>query len=551
MPSTSVPPPADVVDALPRQRIADPDFWLAVLAWLTIAFGCQQILLFSFGRDQSIYAVIADGLLHGQMPYRDLWDFKPPGIYFVYALAQRLFGRTMLAPRLVEVAGLLGMVMAFRSLSQTFLGIRRPGLLGAALAVLIHAQLEFWHTGQPEAFGGFLTAYALVLTVREGSGRRGWIAWAGMGLLFGCAFLLKPPLGGGAVVCAAYLARREYARAERWLDAARPVLIAGAASLVPIAVSALWFWARGAWPALDWTFFHFTPGYTRLGWSGQTAPEMFYDALEQAFFHFSALAAFGVIAAIVIRPMHEREREGVFLLLGVISVQLAGVAMQGKFFQYHFSATLPLIAFIGGLGLYKLWRRCLPGGPGGILVFAAFVAVAVSMRTAVNDVPGGFWWRSVQRTEYLFGATPYHSRLMLDRELYRVADFNLDADRRVAAEIQLRTPPGARVFVWGFEPAIYWFSRRRPASRFIYDVPQRVTWQRGRARAELMRDLKAHPPAMIVVQRDDVFPFVTGDNLDSAHALATFPELDDLLIDRYHRVAQVAHFVLYSENDGT
>jgi uncharacterized membrane protein YhaH (DUF805 family) len=551
MPSTSVPPPADVVDALPRQRIADPDFWLAVLAWLTIAFGCQQILLFSFGRDQSIYAVIGDGILHGRMPYRDLWDFKPPGIYLVYALAEQLFGRNMLAPRLLEVAGLLGLVMAFRSLSQTFFGIRRPGLLGAALAVLIHAQLEFWHTGQPEAFGGFLTAYALVVTVRDNPRKRAWIAWAGMGLLFGFAFLLKPPLGGGAVVCAAYLARREYARGERWRDAVRPVLVAGAASLVPIALCALWFRARGAWPALDWTFFHFTPGYTRLGWTGQTAPEMFYDALEEAFFHFSALAAFGVIAAIVIRPMHTREREGVFLLLGVISVQLAGVAMQGKFFQYHYSATLPLIAFIGGLGLYKLWRRCLPGGPGGALAFASFVVVAVSMRTAVNDVPGGFWWRSAQRMEYLVGATPYRSRLMLDRELYRVADFNLDADRRVAAEIQLRTAPGARVFVWGFDPAIYWFSRRAPASRFIYDVPQRVTWQRGLARSWLMHDLEAHAPAMIVVQRNDVFPYVTGHDFDSARALVTFPELDTFLIDRYHRVARVAQFVLYEANDAS
>ena len=36
--------------------------------------------------------------------------------------------------------------------------------------------------------------------------------------------------------------------------------------------------------------------------------------------------------------------------------------MQGKFFAYHYSATLPLVAFLAGLGLYKLWRRCLMGG---------------------------------------------------------------------------------------------------------------------------------------------------------------------------------------------
>ena len=95
-------------------------------------------------------------------------------------------------------------------------------------------------------------------------------AWA---LLFGLAFLLKPPLGGGALVCAAYLAQRERRRTGRRLSALWPVLVAGLGSLVPIAAMLLWFKLRGAWPALDWTFFDFTPGYTRLGWHGQGAPE--------------------------------------------------------------------------------------------------------------------------------------------------------------------------------------------------------------------------------------------------------------------------------------
>ena len=52
-------------------------------------------------------------------------------------------------------------------------------------------------------------------------------------------------------------------------------------------------------------------------------------------------------------------------MLGVIAMQLAGVAMQGKFFPYHYAASLQLIGFLAGLGLYKLWRRCLAGGFGG------------------------------------------------------------------------------------------------------------------------------------------------------------------------------------------
>ncbi len=65
MPSASVPPPA--AEVLPRQHVRDPDVWLELLAWVTIAFSAAQILLFSFGRDQSIYATVADGILDGEV----------------------------------------------------------------------------------------------------------------------------------------------------------------------------------------------------------------------------------------------------------------------------------------------------------------------------------------------------------------------------------------------------------------------------------------------------------------------------------------------------
>lgn len=529
---------------MPRERSIDPDAWLTVTCWAVIVLSAAQVLLFSFGRDQSIYAVVADGILHGKMPYRDVWDFKPPGIYLVYALAQAAFGKTMLASRLLEVIGLVAMVFGFRALAGSFFGSRRVGVIGGALAALIHAQLEFWHTGQPETYGAYLTVAALVLTVGDVGQKRRVLSWTLVGMLFGAAFLLKPPLGGGAIVCAAYLARGEYRRTGERLSALWPFVVVGLASFVPIALVALWFRARGAWDALYWTMFEFTPGYTKLGWSGRGAAEMFYWALEEVFFRFSALAAAGVIAAIVIRPMHSREREGIFLLLGVISVHLAGIAMQGKFFQYHYAATLPLVAFIAGLGLYKLWRRVLAGGAGGILAYASFIVVAASMRIAVRDL-GSFWDRSILRTGYLLHLSGIHSRELLDRELYKVADYNLDADREVALDVARRTRPGARIFVWGFEPGIYWMSDREPASRFIYDVAQRVQWERERARRELMDDLSANPPEAIVVEHGDRFSFVTGDDYDSAEALSTFPELDDLIKDQFEMVTTIEDFDVY------
>jgi hypothetical protein len=324
--------------------------------------------------------------------------------------------------------------------------------------------------------------------------------------------------------------------------------VIGVSAAAPILLCAAWFWARGAWPALHWTLGEFTPGYTALGWQDRQAAGMLYYALEEAFFKFSALAAAGVIAMAAITPLAIREREGTYLILGIIAIQIAGVAMQGKFFPYHYAATLQLIAFLAGLGLYKLWRRCVggsSGGFGGALAFMSFVVVVTSMRTASRDLPQDYSERALMRLRYAFRMAPYHSREASDRHLSYVADFNLAADRDVALEVRSRTRSADPIFVWGFEPAIYWFSERAPATRFIYDVPQRSEWQKDYARRELMHDLKRNTPALIIVQHNDVFPSVTGHALDSHDELPGFPELAGFIEGGYQFVKRVEDFDLY------
>jgi hypothetical protein len=533
----------------PRARIADADTWLSRACWTVVALACTQVLLFGFGRDQGIYATVADAVIHGGMPYRDAWDFKPPGIFLVYALADVLFGRTMASVRILEVAGIVAMVFAFRRMAREMFGAPAAGLVGGAMAALVHAELEFWHTGQPESFGGMLTVFALAITTGPGvtSERRTsrLFAWTAVGALFGAAFLLKPPLGGGAVVTGAYLARGEYLRTRRFGSAFAPVLVAGVASLVPIGACALWFHARGAWPALSWTLFDFTPGYTALGWHGSPTGLYLY-ALEECVMGFSYLIPAGVAAALVLRPIHGREREAVFLVFGIVSMHAAGIALQAKFFQYHYGATHPLLAFVGGLGLYKVFRRLLRYRVLGLGALAAVVVGLVLQRVAVWDTPGTFWERSLKRLA--FALFRQQSREELDRTLYYVADYDLDVDKRAARAVRALTAASDSVFVWGFEPAVYWFSERRWASRYVYDVPQRASWGRERARSELMSDLATDPPRVVVVQHGDFFSFVTGDSLDSYGALATFPELDELLRTGYHAIERVDDLDIYVRN---
>src|SRR5262245_10616013 len=126
MPSSS-PPAAEVV---PRLDVRDPDAWLRILAWTVITASGLLVLTFSFGRDQGIYALVGDGILHGKTPYKDLWDFKPPGIFFVYALAQALFGKNMMAPRLLEMLALFASVVCMMRITGVLFQNRTIGVVG-------------------------------------------------------------------------------------------------------------------------------------------------------------------------------------------------------------------------------------------------------------------------------------------------------------------------------------------------------------------------------------------------------------------------------------
>jgi hypothetical protein len=551
---TGRPPPGS--EATPPPSHALWTRGLIAASLVLVAYLFVNILMFRYGRDQGIYAAVADTVLRGGMPYRDAWDFKPPGIFIIYAATRATFGSGQWAIRLVEVFGLASVVGAFFLLARRFFGDGRIGIIGGALAVLVYAELEFWHTGQPESFGGILTSWALVLGTFEPSsgdarGRRKQLAaWSLAGVLYGFCFLLKPPLGGGVIVTAAYAAHRLRSTLagrplfERVRQLAAPFVCMALGSALIVAACALWFMARGAWHELYDTLFVFTPHYTKLSWEDATVPGMVYLAVEEWFIDLSSTNAVGLLAAFILPPIASRERDGVMHVLLVIAMQLVGVAMQGKFFPYHYGASVVLGAFIAGLGAYKLWQRAVAKGAWGVLVFGAALAIVLRARSATRNTQTDFFDRCVARQTELVGMSDM-TKDELDAKLYSVADVSYDADRRVAEFLRLKLAPDELAFIWGFEPMIYDMSERRPATRFLYNVPQRVSWFRDRARSMLMDDLDLHPPKAIVVEHRDVFPAVTGDAIDSADTLRKFPALDARIHDGYDLATTIEDFDVY------
>jgi hypothetical protein len=324
-------------------------------------------------------------------------------------------------------------------------------------------------------------------------------------------------------------------------------MVIGAAT--PFVLCVLWFWAKGGLSAMVWTLRDFVPGYTALGWQGEHhALEMFYYAVVEALMKFSAWIAIGV-AALFLLPRHSpRELEHVLLLLGCAIVHVTGVALQAKFFQYHYAATIPLLALAAGLGWYKLWTRAWVRRPWPVVGLAAVFFLALLMRKPVRDVPGTVLERSLVRMKFLLHRPEFDTRQKLDEALHRAADYDLASDFRVANWVSANTNPRDYVLVWGFEPSIYWFSGRRPATRFIYNVAQRSHWQTETSQKLFIEEVRQRSPVVVILQHNDIFPGVTGYGTDSVADLPRFAALDQYVTEHYKFLATIDDFDILGRN---
>jgi hypothetical protein len=81
--------------------------------------------------------LIGQGLLHGQLLYRDLRDNKPPGIFHIYALIVKLFGAVMWSVGVVDILWLLVTCYCIFRFAQRYLGVP-----AAALAMVFFASWD-------------------------------------------------------------------------------------------------------------------------------------------------------------------------------------------------------------------------------------------------------------------------------------------------------------------------------------------------------------------------------------------------------------------------
>ncbi len=511
--------------------------------WLTLATLVALVLILALpaltyppGRDQGEFATIGRGLLNGKVPYVDLWNPKPPAVFYVYALFIGAFGRSPEALRLVDFAVVPGVMAALYWLGLR-LGGRRTAFFAALMFAAFYFTETFWTLTQNDGIALLPMALAAVCAVKaadaHGSGRGA--LWAfGAGALSAAAVWFKYPFAllGAALALAYPLILPPPARAARTLLWA--ALAFGAGGALVIGAGAGWMASLGALAALVESA-RVTSQYTALTFNPADLAQLLGVALGYRWQHWGLLWLLAALWPFTGRAGAPRGRGWRLVLLWLLAGLLIMLA-QAKGYDYHWLPMLPPLALLAADALDRLiWLAAQHGLARRSGTPAAVLAALVLLAALAAPL-----WRAAW--PYLAGA---EDRLAYYSRFQGGEDFNAGESLAMANLLRERVVPGDSLYIWGFRPEVYYLSDLNPATRFIFHFPLVGAWYPPQWREENAAILWAALPPYTLVLQADYMPWVTGRDEDSHTLLQEYNALKDWLIFNYEREAQIGNFIIW------
>lgn len=532
--------------------------WLGA-AIVGVTLLALPILTYPLGRDQGEFATIGRGLLDGRAPYVDLWNPKPPAVFYLYALAMTLFGQTAAALRALDLLFVPVIMIAVGWLGHR-LACWRVGVWAALLFGVFYFTETFWTLTQNDGLALLPMVLTLVATVKAADNGRLATGWAfAAGLLFAATLWFKYPFGLLLLpVGVGYITLRTRSSAtpqghdasdvaavrdpptqnnhvafgRRGVMSRRDLINVAAFIAGTIVVGgggALYLLQLGALTALIESA-TVTSQYTALGIGEFGAALANYAAFRWQ--QWDILLGLSLLAVIFISRVTDQPRRWRFVLVWLVAAALM-MLVQAKGYDYHWLPLLPPLALLGGATLAGLAGEItrLLGGR----AWLPRTVIAVGLGAVLFN---GVWGDSLP---YLLGResqADYYAR-------FQGGEFVAAESHAVTQYLRDRTTPGDSLFIWGFRPEVYYLSDLRPATRFIFQFPLVGEWYPAAWQQENVDVLWAALPPYVLVLQVDYMPWVTGRDADSNTLLQDYTELNNWLIFNYEQETQIGNFFVW------
>lgn len=410
--------------------------------------------------DSGVFFYAAQRLLDGGVPYRDIWDHKPPGVYFVDAVGIALGRQTgvwFMQLAFLVAAALLG----YRALRREFGGTAAFVGSLAWLVALPRLFLEYGQTSFVE-FYALPLQFGALLFVKEIptlTTRRAVL----VGSLGGAAFLLKPTLVG------VWIAIAIVALVRRRRDALVPMATIAFGAIVPLAIVVAWAAARGVLGEMVDQAVVYNSAYAAFAAVSERVDAVL-SGLRLTLPSGLAVVAVGAWCYAVLTRRFAPTLLGVALV--ALPIELA-LSTWGRGYHYYFIAWLPSMAILAAFAVSELRRIAHPR--------IAWPALALAV-LAMSVLPA------------LLVA-----RLALTTDAGRA--------RAAAAYVAANTRPEDTVLIWGSHTEVLFLADRRSPTRYVYQYAALAT--RGYATParveEFLTDLQRARPVLILDASSESF----------------------------------------------
>lgn len=548
-PSSSAPPAgaAAGAGAAPLPRLARQPTSLPTLIVLMAIIILPMIALAQFIAywrvdvvDDQMFGYFGWRIAHGARVYLDVWDNKPPGIYWINAVGMLVGGGSYFGVIAMCVVALLAAHVCFFGICAS---VYFRGAATFATILLSFFLTHAFYTGGTNRTETFLVPceLAAVLLYIRGCARDRWWTWYAAGVCGGLAFLFKQvglaawgALGLHAVLLVVL-------RDVPWQVGLRrcALLVVGLATTLGLAGAYLA--SQGALYEAYFAAFTFNRAYFAAGASQWPYSYLSWVLLKDHFFPILRLPLLMAIAACIhaalwrLRPafrppeIEQPLREFgtpcpryVLLFAMWFIASFWGALLSPHAFRHYLVPTIPPLMLLAGYLIHVLQAemRLLVRLQQRIWVAAAFVAIGYfsldAVRRQLEEISKVYVYRFVQGEK---------------------ADWEIIG--RAVARI---TGPDDKIHCWGYFPGVYLVAQRINTSRFTTtEKVGQVPGQADFVLVELERVLKSDPPVALVVSADDHL-WLHGQH---PHKPKTDVLLGPWIDEHYERLADVPYANVY------
>jgi hypothetical protein len=447
---------------------------LAVAALVLLVVAGAAYLTWPLTSDQGTIANVGRVWLEGGVPYRDVWEPKGPSAALSFAFVELIFGRSEPAVRAVDLALLAAAAALFGMGVARSLG-RRVGWAVGLLYPVVVLQLGDIDLAQPDAWIAYVAAATLPWIVAADAGhQRGRAARVALIAFATCvayASLFKPFYP----VIALLPAGSAVAFGRGWRVVARRVGLCAAVTLAGVGVAVGYFAAVGALDRFFEVYLWYSSAvYARLAPSGRVG--MTARQLGAFFFVRSAVRAQLACAAVGVWVLRRTQPRLLAFVLGWLALALALVALQHKYYGYHYHLAFPPLALLAAAGAVECaeairtaWDGWRARSDARVWHPARALAAAIALVALAVPLAAKLLRNDVRFVTALLGARSGRGPL-LDRIAQGDEAAVGLAHRRLARRLLAAGRP-CTVASWSYASTYAWLGDCRFASRFIFNGP--------------------------------------------------------------------------------